>query len=334
MLPAVLPVPIPADTLVIVVVPMNVQEVPRTIPVLMLLQPSAGQAAITAKVVRPEVHLIPALMSALLSAEAVMLVRIPVHQDPNLCPVLQPKTKFACLPLNADPVVILASTTPIAPFLLNHALTDVLLTILAASVQVVTPLQLVLILLMFPVLMDALLIVPAVRLAKHVTPLLALAEAQAEAGQAMVRIAAQDPEIQLPAILILTRVRPGIRQAPAVPGIPNPAQHQKPVPVVQLPALAISAPLHILILTRVRPGIRQAPAVPDIPNPAQHQKPVPAVQLPVPVTNAKEKPVQVIAGRLVLAPGLVVPARVHQWVKHITLVRMFIAILNTIVVNK
>ena len=105
MLPAVLPVPIPADTLVIVVVPMNVQEGLKIIPVLMQQQPNAAQLVVIAKTVLPEVPLTPALMPDLRNAVPVITVQIPA--------VPERKAAFHVPVIIFRPAFLLPSAVPV-----------------------------------------------------------------------------------------------------------------------------------------------------------------------------------------------------------------------------
>ena len=91
--PEVLPVPIPAVTPVTDVVPTNAHVVPRTIQALMPQRPSAGQHAVTAKTVRPAVHLTPVLMPELPNAELVIIVMTTAAQALSPCPALLQKTE-------------------------------------------------------------------------------------------------------------------------------------------------------------------------------------------------------------------------------------------------
>ena len=112
--PEVLPVPIPADTPVIVVVPTSVLVVPRIIRALMPQRLSAGQHAVTAKTVLLAVRLTPVLMSVLLNAAAAILVPTPAGRVLSPCPALLLKTKCVYLLPNAEHLVMNANITQIA----------------------------------------------------------------------------------------------------------------------------------------------------------------------------------------------------------------------------
>ena len=113
--PEVLPVLIPVATPVTDVVPTNAHAVPRTIRALMPQRPSAGQHAVTAKIVHPAVRLIPVLMSGLLNAEIVILVQIPAGQGKSLSLATVMKIKCVYLLQNVAILVMNVNITQTAP---------------------------------------------------------------------------------------------------------------------------------------------------------------------------------------------------------------------------
>ena len=100
---AALPVPIPAVILVIAAAMIPVRpERQKTIPVPMLLRPSADHAATGVKTVRPARLTGTVLMSDLPNAVAAILVPIPVLPVPVAGPAARPvMTRFMSVQLNA-----------------------------------------------------------------------------------------------------------------------------------------------------------------------------------------------------------------------------------------
>ena len=113
--PEVLPVLIPVDTPVTVVVPTSVPAVPRTIRALMPQRPNAAQHAVIAKTVLLAVRLIQVLMPALPNAEPVIIVTTHAGQDKSLCPALLHIIKSEYLLQNAEILVMNVNITQIVP---------------------------------------------------------------------------------------------------------------------------------------------------------------------------------------------------------------------------
>ena len=122
--PAVLPVQIPADTLVIAAVPTSVQEVQRTTAVLMLPRPNAERLVVIVKTALPEAAIIQVLMPDLRNAEAVITAPIPAVPDRSLFLALQIIIKCAFLQPNAEQAVIPANIIRIAPLQTGIVITD------------------------------------------------------------------------------------------------------------------------------------------------------------------------------------------------------------------
>ena len=104
-----------AVTPVIVVVPIPVLPVLKTIPAPWPDIPNAVRLVTDVKIVLPAVRLIPVLMSGLPNAGLVMLVPTPAGRVLNPSLVLRPKTKFGFLLPNAAPAVMNVNITQIVP---------------------------------------------------------------------------------------------------------------------------------------------------------------------------------------------------------------------------
>ena len=114
--PALLPVPTPADIPVINVVMTTVRpERLKTIPVPYLLIPNAVRPVSVVKTVLPAAHLIPGLMSGLPNAGLVTLVPTPAERVLNLSLALRPRIRLKFQQPSAEPLVILVKLIRIVP---------------------------------------------------------------------------------------------------------------------------------------------------------------------------------------------------------------------------